>query len=44
MSTDTSNGPTDVRWDPDDNIFVSDGYANSRVAKFDGDGNFRKLI
>jgi hypothetical protein len=30
---------TDVTWDPQDDIFVSDGYINSRVAKFDKDGN-----
>ena len=32
--------PTDVTWDPDDNIFVSDGYVNSRIAKMDKDGNW----
>ena len=36
------NGPTDVGWDPDDNIYVSDGYVNSRVAKFDKHGNWIK--
>jgi hypothetical protein len=30
---------TDVTWDPEGNIYVSDGYINSRVAKFDKDGN-----
>jgi hypothetical protein len=30
---------TDVAWDSHDNIFVSDGYINSRVAMFDKDGN-----
>ena len=25
--------PTDVTWDPDGNIYISDGYINSRVAK-----------
>jgi hypothetical protein len=30
---------TDVTWDSQDNIFVSDGYINSRVAMFDKDGN-----
>ena len=34
------NGPTDVGWDPDDNVYVSDGYVNSRVAKFDKHGNW----
>jgi len=30
--------PTDVAWDSDDNIYISDGYTNSRVAKFDKKG------
>ena len=34
------NGPTDVGWDADDNIYVSDGYVNSRIAKFDKHGNW----
>ena len=33
-------GPTDVAWDSDNNIYVSDGYVNSRMTKFDPDGNF----
>ena len=33
-------GPTDVSWDSDENIYVSDGYVNSRMTKFDRDGNF----
>jgi sugar lactone lactonase YvrE len=32
--------PTDVGWDPQGNIFVSDGYCNNRVVKFDRDGKF----
>jgi len=32
--------PTDVTWDPAGNIFVSDGYGNSRVAKYDKNGRF----
>src|SRR5262249_1321444 len=36
--------PTDVTWDNDGNIFVSDGYDNSRVAKFTKDGDFVKSI
>jgi DNA-binding beta-propeller fold protein YncE len=36
------NRPTDVAWDSAGNIFVADGYGNSRVAKFDKDGNFIK--
>src|SRR2546427_653376 len=34
--------PTDVAWDSDDNIYISDGYTNSRVAKFDKRGNWIK--
>jgi hypothetical protein len=33
---------TDVTWDRSGNIFVSDGYINSRVAKFDRFGNWIK--
>ena len=36
------DGPTDVGWDRDDNIYVSDGNINSRVAKFDKHGNWIK--
>ena len=34
--------PTDVTWDTAGNIFISDGYVNSRVAKYDKDGNWVK--
>ncbi len=34
------NRPTDVAWDSDDNIYISDGYANSRVAKLDKHGSW----
>jgi DNA-binding beta-propeller fold protein YncE len=34
------NRPTDVTWDTQGNIFVSDGYNNSRLAKFDRNGNW----
>jgi DNA-binding beta-propeller fold protein YncE len=34
--------PTDVAWDPAGDIFISDGYVNSRVAKYDKDGNWVK--
>src|SRR6516164_390184 len=33
------NQPTDVAWDRDGNIYVADGYGNSRVVKFDRFGN-----
>jgi hypothetical protein len=36
--------PTDVTWDPQGNIFVSDGYVNSRVVKFDKNGRFLKSV
>ena len=36
------NGSTDVAWDKDDNIYVGDGYFNSRIAKFDKHGNWIK--
>jgi len=32
--------PTDVAWDTDGNIYISDGYINSRVAKFTKDGDW----
>ena len=32
--------PTDVAWDTDGNIYISDGYINSRVAKFTRDGDW----
>ena len=32
--------PTDVAWDAAGNIFVSDGYGNSRVVKYDKNGRF----
>jgi hypothetical protein len=33
---------TDVAWDPAGNTYISDGYINSRVAKYDADGNWVK--
>src|SRR5213594_4726055 len=32
--------PSDVGFDPQGNIFVSDGYCNNRVVKYDKDGRF----
>ena len=32
--------PTDVAWDAEGNIYISDGYINSRVAKFTKDGDW----
>ncbi len=31
---------TDVAWDPQGDLFISDGYVNSRVAKADKNGNW----
>jgi len=36
------NRPTDVTWDNEGNIFVSDGYNNSRVVKISPDGRWLK--
>jgi len=39
---DNFNQPTDVAWDAAGNIFISDGYANARIAKFDKTGKYVK--
>lgn len=36
------NRPTDVAWDSAGNIYVADGYGNSRVAKYDANGKWVK--
>jgi hypothetical protein len=36
------NRETDVAWDAEGNIFVSDGYNNKRIVKFDKNGKFLK--
>ena len=36
------NRPTDVAWDSAGNIYVADGYGNSRVAKYDPNGKWIK--
>jgi outer membrane protein assembly factor BamB len=36
--------PTDIAWDADGNIFISDGYGNSRIVKYDKDGRFLKSV
>lgn len=35
-------GPTDLAWLPDGTFFVTDGYVNTRVVKFDRDARFVK--
>jgi peptidylamidoglycolate lyase len=32
--------PTFIAWLPDGSMFVADGYTNTRVVKFDADGNY----
>jgi peptidylamidoglycolate lyase len=32
--------PTDIGFGPDGSVYISDGYGNSRVAKFSADGKF----
>ena len=36
------NRPTDVAWDAQGNIYVADGYGNSRVAKYEPSGRYIK--
>jgi sugar lactone lactonase YvrE len=36
----TFDRPTDVAWDAAGDIFISDGYGNSRVVKYDKNGRF----
>jgi NHL repeat len=40
----TFSRPTDVAWDAQGNIFVSDGYGNNRVMKYDKNGRFLKQV
>jgi len=40
----TFNRETDIAWDPQDNMYVSDGYGNSRVVKIAKDGTWVKAV
>ena len=44
MSQDAFDGPADVFVAPNGDIFVADGYRNSRVVQFSKDGKFIKII
>ena len=35
--------PTDIAWLPDGTFFISDGYGNTHVMKFDKNGKFLKM-
>jgi DNA-binding beta-propeller fold protein YncE len=39
----TFNRPTDVTWDREGNVFIADGYNNSRVVKVDKHGRWVKV-
>jgi DNA-binding beta-propeller fold protein YncE len=39
---DLFNGPSDVAWDAQGDIFISDGFGNARIAKFDKNGRYIK--
>jgi hypothetical protein len=39
---DSFNRPTDIAWDAQGNMFVSDAYANARIVKLDKTGRFIK--
>jgi NHL repeat len=40
----TFDRPTDIAWDPQDNMYISDGYGNSRVVKISKDGVWMKAV
>jgi len=43
-STGVFNRPTDVAWDSKGNIYVSDGYGNSRIVKIAPGGHWLKTV
>jgi DNA-binding beta-propeller fold protein YncE len=42
LTNETFNRPTDVAFDAAGDIFVADGYGNSRIVKYDKNGKFLK--
>ena len=40
----TFNRETDIAWDAKDNMYISDGYGNSRVVKIAKDGTWVKAV
>ena len=41
---DSFDGPSDIAFAPNGNIFITDGYRNSRIVEFSKDGKFVKII
>ncbi len=40
----TFNRETDIAWDPQGNMYVSDGYGNSRIVKISNEGVWLKTV
>ncbi|MDG2090298.1 MAG: peptidyl-alpha-hydroxyglycine alpha-amidating lyase family protein [Gammaproteobacteria bacterium] len=40
VTDETFGRPADIAFGPNDELYVADGYGNSRVVKYDSDGNF----
>jgi hypothetical protein len=40
----TFNRPTDITWDPKGDMFISDGYGNSRFVKIAKNGEWQKAV
>lgn len=43
-SQDLFNRPSDVAFGPNGDVYITDGYGNSRIMVFDQDGNYKKMI
>ena len=43
-SKDLFNRPSDVAFAPNGDVYVTDGYGNSRIMVFDQNGNYKKMI